>query len=176
MARIVLGGGCFWCLEAVFTRLRGVQSVVSGYANGHVEQPSYEAVCGGHTGHAEVIELLFDESVLSLDEVLTVFFAMHDPTTRNRQGNDVGTQYRSGIYVVDDAQGEAVRHWMADLQPQPHWEGAAVVTEVEPLDRFWPAEAYHQRYFELHPGQGYCAYIIAPKVHKLLTHHADLLR
>ena len=175
MQRIVLAGGCFWCLEAVFLRVRGVLRVESGYANGHLDAPSYEAVCGGQTGHAEVVALEFDPGVLSLDEVLSVFFAMHDPTTLNRQGNDVGTQYRSGIYTSDEAQTQAVQRFMAALPRDPHWAGTQVVTEVQPLQAYWPAEAYHQRYYEAHPQQGYCAYIIAPKVQKLMRDYQRYL-
>jgi peptide-methionine (S)-S-oxide reductase len=175
MARIVLGGGCFWCLEAVFLRVRGVLAVESAYANGHLASPSYEDVCSGHTGHAEVVAVSYEPTQVTLEALLTVFFAMHDPTTLNRQGNDIGSQYRSGIYTEDDEQARAVQAFMADLPHDPHWAGAQVVTEVQPLSAYWPAEAYHQDYFARHPSQGYCAFIIAPKVQKLMREHSAML-
>lgn len=175
MARIVLGGGCFWCLEAVFLRLRGVLAVESAYANGHLPSPTYEDVCSGQSGHAEVVAVTHDPALVSLDDLLTVFFAMHDPTTLNRQGHDVGTQYRSAIYTEDEAQMQAVRAFMASLPHDPHWAGTQLVTEVQALDNYWPAEAYHQNYFERHPQQGYCAFIIAPKVQKLMSEHRALV-
>lgn len=175
METIVLAGGCFWCLEAVFSRLRGVASVVSGYANGHVPAPSYDQVCRGDSGHAEAVTLRFDPGVLSLAAVLTVFFAAHDPTTPNRQGNDVGSQYRSGIYCTSVAQQQAVARWMNDLTWDANWQGSAVVTEVAPLSGFWPAEDEHQRYYQRHSRQPYCALVIAPKLDKLERAHRDWL-
>ena len=175
MDSVVLGGGCFWCLEAVILRLRGVNTVVSGYANGHIPAPTYEQVCTGRSGHAEVVQVHFEPEQLSLSDLLTVFFAMHDPTTLNRQGNDAGTQYRSGVYTHSDAQADAVRTFMARLPRDAHWEGAAVVTEVQPLQQFWPAEGYHQTYYDRNPQQGYCAYIIAPKVQKLMRDFSSQL-
>ncbi|RZS58711.1 peptide-methionine (S)-S-oxide reductase MsrA [Sphaerotilus mobilis] len=170
---ITLGGGCFWCTEAVFLQVRGVLAVESGYCNGHVQRPDYEAVCRGDTGHAEVIRLRFDPQQVSLSELLQVFFAVHDPTTPNRQGHDVGTQYRSGIYwhtpdQVDVARGvirEAAEAWQADI-----------VTELVPETNYWPAEDYHQRYYEQHPFQGYCAHVIAPKLAKFRKVFARLQR
>ena len=160
---ITLAGGCFWCLEAVYELVDGVTAVESGYANGHVRAPSYEQVCAGDTGHAEVVKLSFDADRITLAEVLEIFFTIHDPTTLNRQGNDVGTQYRSGIYWTDPAHEATVRqvHAQADASL-----GGRVVTELQPLDNYWPAEAYHQHYFANHPNQGYCAYVVAPKVDK----------
>ncbi|MBV8718368.1 MAG: peptide-methionine (S)-S-oxide reductase MsrA [Chloroflexi bacterium] len=159
----VLGGGCFWCLEAVYNELRGVSSVISGYAGGSVPNPSYEQVCGGRTGHAEVVQLTFDSSEISFRDILDVFFTIHDPTTLNRQGNDVGEQYRSIIlYSSEEQEGvaqEAIAAASA-LWPRP------IVTQVVPLERFYPAEAYHQNYFERNPYQPYCQIIIAPKVAK----------
>jgi peptide-methionine (S)-S-oxide reductase len=175
MDSVVLGGGCFWCLEAVFLRVRGVAGVVSGYANGQTEAPTYEQVCSGRSGHAEVVEVRFDPQQLSLDEVLMVFFAMHDPTTLNRQGNDVGTQYRSGVYTHSEAQARAVRAFMATMPHDAHWENREVVTEVQALSKLWPAEQYHQTYFDRNPQQGYCAYIIAPKVQKLMRDFTEYL-
>ena len=160
---ITLGGGCFWCLEAVYELVDGVMAVESGYANGHVVNPSYEQVCGGDTGHVEVVRVSFDPAVIGLREVLEIFFAIHDPTTLNRQGNDVGPQYRSGIYLHDESQ-RAVAQAVWDDAQAAH--GGRVVTELEPLRSYWPAEPYHQHYFAQHPNQGYCAFVVAPKVEK----------
>lgn len=161
--RITLGGGCFWCVEAVFEQVEGVRACVSGYANGHVVSPSYEQVCRGDTGHAEVVQVSFDPEVLPLGDVLRIFFATHDPTTLNRQGNDVGTQYRSGVYYEDEAQLPVIREVLAEAQQAL---GGHVVTEVAPLSNWSRAEDYHQHYFAQHPFQGYCAAVIAPKVEK----------
>lgn len=160
---ITLAGGCFWCLEAVYELVDGVQSVESGYANGRVRNPSYDQVCGGDTGHAEVVKVAFDADRIPLREVLEIFFTIHDPTTLNRQGNDVGTQYRSGIYWSDPAHEAVARQVWAEAN-QAH--GGRVVTELQALDNYWPAEAYHQHYFANHPQQGYCAFVVAPKVEK----------
>lgn len=160
---IYLAGGCFWCTEAVFDRVRGVMDVQSGYANGHVDNPSYEQICEGTTGHAEVVRLVFDPQIIGLRQLLEIFFATHDPTTLNRQGNDVGTQYRSGIYFLDALQAEVARAVIAALAPEA---GGAIVTEVLPLQSYWPAEDYHQDYFRQHPEQGYCAFVVSPKVQK----------
>lgn len=170
---ITLAGGCFWCTEAVYEQVRGVSSVLSGYANGQVDSPSYEQVCTGRTGHAEVAQIRFDPAQVSLRELLEVFFLIHDPTTLNRQGNDVGTQYRSGIYVDRDEQRAVAAEVMAEVQAQLT---DPVVTELEPLRSFWPAEAYHQHYFAKHPGQGYCAFVVAPKVEKFRRTMARLMR
>ena len=160
---ITLGGGCFWCTEAVFELVDGVTAVESGYCNGHVLNPSYEQVCGGNTGHAEVVQVSFDADTISLREVLEIFFNLHDPTTLNRQGNDVGTQYRSGIYVQGAEQEAVARAVLAQAQAA---HGGRVVTEVLALDNYSAAEAYPQHYFANHPEQGYCAYVVAPKVEK----------
>ena len=166
---IVLGGGCFWCLEGVYRRMRGVVVVESGYCNGHVVAPTYEQVCTGETGHAEVVKLIFDTREVSLRDVLTVFFTIHDPTTLNRQGNDVGTQYRSGIYVLSEAQTEVARTYMADLvKANPSLEGR-LTTELCPLDNYSTAEPMHDQYYDRFPQAGYCAYVIAPKIEKFLT-------
>jgi peptide-methionine (S)-S-oxide reductase len=162
---ITLGGGCFWCVEAVFERVDGVLAVESGYCNGHVTRPSYEAVCTGTTGHAEVVRVSFDAGRIGLREVLEIFFAVHDPTTLNRQGNDVGTQYRSGIYLEDAGQEAVVRDVLAVANAA---HGGRVVTEVQPLQNYSRAEDYHQHYFAQHPNQGYCAYVVAPKVEKFM--------
>ena len=160
---ITLGGGCFWCTEAVYVRVRGVVDVESGYCNGQVRRPSYEQVCDGHTGHAEVVQLQYDPEQISLNEILDIFFVVHDPTTLNRQGNDVGTQYRSGIYCHTPEQLAQAQAFVAALAGQ---FDSPVVTEVVMVDNYWPAEDYHQDYFEQHPNQGYCAFVVGPKVEK----------
>lgn len=160
---ITLAGGCFWCLEAVFELTDGVLAVESGYANGHVARPSYEQVCRGDTGHAEVVQVSFDADRITLRELLEIFFTIHDPTQLNRQGNDIGTQYRSGIYWSDPAHEAVVRAVHAEADAA---QGGRVVTELAPLAVYWPAEAYHQHYFANNPGQGYCAFVVAPKVAK----------
>lgn len=160
---ITLAGGCFWCLEAVYEQVRGVLAVESGYSNGQVLNPSYEQVCGGETGHAEVVKVDFDPAVVSLRELFEVFFTIHDPTTRNRQGNDIGPQYRSGIYTINDEQVAVAREVLAEVSAVT---AGRVVTELQPLANYWRAEAYHQHYFAQHPGQGYCAAVVAPKVEK----------
>ena len=160
---ITLAGGCFWCTEAVYELVDGVQAVESGYANGHVANPSYEQVCSGDTGHAEVVQVRFDADRIALRELLEIFFSIHDPTTRNRQGNDVGTQYRSGIYWSDPAHEAVAREVWAEADRAL---GGRVVTELQPLAGYWPAEAYHQHYFAKHPQQGYCAAVVGPKVEK----------
>jgi peptide-methionine (S)-S-oxide reductase len=160
-----LGGGCFWCLEAVFEQLRGVDKVQSGYAGGHVPEPTYRQVCSGNTGHAEVVQVTFDPSVLSFREVLDVFFATHDPTTRNRQGGDVGTQYRSAIFYDRPEQKEVAEKRIAELNAAKIWD-APIVTEVVPLEAFHPAEDYHQEYYRQNPSQPYCQAVISPKVAK----------
>lgn len=160
-----LGGGCFWCLEAVYLELRGVRRVVSGYAGGRVPSPTYEQVCSGATGHAEVVQLAFDPSEISYREILEVFFTIHDPTTLNRQGADVGTQYRSVIFFHSPEQQRTAREVIEELQAQHVWNDP-IVTEVAPLPEFFPAEAYHQEYYRRNPGQGYCRVVIEPKVAK----------
>ena len=160
---ITLGGGCFWCTEAVYEQVDGVLAVESGYCNGHVKNPSYEQVCGGDTGHVEVVRVEFDNERIPLRDVLEIFFSVHDATTLNRQGNDVGPQYRSGIYLHDEAQ-RAVAEAVRTEANAAH--GGRVVTEIEPLANYSRAEAYHQHYFANHPGQGYCAMVVAPKVEK----------
>ena len=160
---ITLGGGCFWCTEAVFLQVDGVRSVESGYSNGHTRNPSYQQVCGGDTGHNEVVRIEFDNQRISLRELLEIFFTIHDPTTLNRQGADVGTQYRSGIYLHDEAQ-RAVAQAVLDEANAAH--GGRVVTELRMVDNYSRAEDYHQRYFAKNPYQGYCAAVVAPKVEK----------
>ncbi len=172
---ITLGGGCFWCLEAVYVRVRGVTDVESGYCNGHVIQPTYEAVCRGDTGHAEVVRLTYDDDVIGLGDLLEIFFAIHDPTTLNRQGNDVGTQYRSGIYTGRDVDLEFATAWVRELS-QGRVFDAPIVTEIQPLSNYSAAEAYHQDYFEKHPHQGYCSFVVAPKVQKFQHSFARWLK
>ena len=170
---ITLGGGCFWCTEAVFLRVKGVLGVESGYTNGTVVNPHYEQVCSGNTGHAEVVRVRFDTRVVSLEDLLQVFFTVHDPTTLNRQGADVGTQYRSGIYYTRPEQLGVIRQVLDEAQ-RAH--GGKVVTEVQPEQNYWPAEAYHQNYFANHPEQGYCAFVVAPKVDKFAKKFKTLLK
>lgn len=172
---LVLAGGCFWCTEAVFDRVRGVLDVESGYSNGHDPAPHYEAVCTGRTGHAEVVRLVYDPAVIGLRTVLDIFFATHDPTTLNRQGHDVGTQYRSGIYWTEPAQAELARARIAELTAEGVF-AAPIVTEVQPLANYHPAEAEHQDFFARHPHQGYCLAVAAPKVDKLRRVFAQWLR
>ena len=170
-----LAGGCFWCLEAVFTQLRGVESVVSGYAGGNVPNPSYEMVCTGTTGHAEVVQLRFDPAVVSYRDLLQVFFTMHDPTTLNQQGADVGTQYRSAIFYHSEEQEAAAKQVVEELTASGLWDNP-VVTELVPLDTFYPAEADHQEYYERNSTQSYCQAVIAPKVAKLRRQYLDKLK
>jgi peptide-methionine (S)-S-oxide reductase len=168
-----LGGGCFWCTEAVFQQLKGVQAVESGYAGGQVLNPSYEQVCEGTTGHAEVVRLTFDPAVITYREILEVFFTIHDPTTLNRQGNDVGTQYRSVIYYHSPQQQETARQVISEMANV--WD-APIVTELSPAETFYKAESYHQNYFRRNPMQGYCAFIVAPKVAKFRKTFSDRIR
>lgn len=162
--QIVLGGGCFWCLEAVYQRIEGIESVVSGYAGGQVENPTYEQVCTGSTGHTEVVLVTFNPEKINLKAVLDLFWMAHDPTTLNRQGHDVGTQYRSAVYYGSNEQRRVVEESVAQAQ---EYFSDPIVTEVAPLERFYPAEDYHQNYFNTHPFAGYCRVVIAPKLKKL---------
>ncbi len=171
----VLAGGCFWCMEAVFVGLNGIESVQSGYSGGTVADPSYEQVCTGATGHAEAVRLEFDPSVVSYADILRVFFTMHDPTTKDRQGNDIGTQYRSVVFYLDDQQRETAEAVMREIGESGIY-GAPLVTELEPLKNFYPAEEYHDDYFARNPRQPYCAAVIAPKVAKFRKLYLDRLR
>lgn len=171
----VFGGGCFWCTEAVFDELRGVRSVVSGYAGGTTKDPTYEQVCSGRTGHAEVIRIEFDPTQIAYKDLLTVFFATHDPTTLNRQGNDIGTQYRSTVLYADEEQKREAQAFIKELNDSNAF-GKPVVTTVEPLGEFYAAEDYHQKYFVNNPYQPYCQYMIPPKLQKLHKQFADLLK
>ena len=170
-----LGGGCFWCLEAVYEQLRGVEKVVSGYAGGHVPNPTYRAVCDGTTGHAEVVQVTFDPAEVSFREVLEVFFTIHDPTTLNRQGADVGTQYRSAIFHHTPEQKETAERVIADLTAEGVWDDP-IVTEVVPLTHFYPAEQYHQEYYRRNSNQPYCQVVVAPKVARFRKKFLDRLR
>ncbi len=167
------GGGCFWCLEAIFSRLAAVRSAESGYAGGHLVDPTYKQVCSGDTGHAEVVQICFDASQLSYETLLDIFFTIHDPTTLNRQGEDVGSQYRSVIYYHNEQQRLAAQ--AAIIRHQPEWPDA-IVTQLAPLDTFYPAEDYHRQYFELHGHEPYCALTVAPKVAKFEQRYAALLK
>jgi peptide-methionine (S)-S-oxide reductase len=170
-----LAGGCFWCLEAVYDDVKGVHSVESGYAGGHVDNPSYRAVCNGDTGHAEVVQVHFDPNVVAYRDLLNVFFAIHDPTTLNRQGADVGTQYRSAIFYHDDEQKKIAEELILELNGQDIW-GRPIVTQVEKLDKFYVAEDYHQEYYARNPYQPYCMAVVAPKVSKFRKHFLELLK
>lgn len=170
-----LAGGCFWCLEAVYDQLKGVQSVESGYAGGNVQNPSYKAVCTGTTGHAEVVQIAFDNDVISFQDILDVFFTIHDPTTLNRQGNDVGTQYRSAVFYHSDEQKEIAEKTIKDLNQNGPWDNP-IVTQIVPIANYSPAEDYHQEYFENNPDQGYCRVIIAPKVAKFRSKYIERLK
>ena len=170
-----LGGGCFWCLEAVYEQLVGVTGVASGYAGGTIPSPTYEQVCTGGTGHAEVVQITFDPGVISFEELLEVFFTIHDPTTLNRQGADVGTQYRSVIFSHDEEQRATAEAVIQRVEAEGIWDDP-IVTEVAPLDVFYRAEAYHQEYFRRNPGQPYCQVVIAPKVAKFRKRYLERLK
>ncbi|TCJ14809.1 peptide-methionine (S)-S-oxide reductase [Rubrobacter taiwanensis] len=170
-----LGGGCFWCIEAVFDELRGVEKVESGYSGGRIENPTYEQVCTGMTGHAEVVQVTFDPEEVSYREILEVFFSVHDPTTKDRQGPDVGPQYRSVIFHHDEEQKRVAEEVISDLEARGIWEDP-IVTELAPFEAFYRAEAYHQDYFRNNPDQPYCRLVVAPKVAKFRRQHLDRLK
>lgn len=170
-----LGGGCFWCLEAVYQELRGVESVTSGYMGGTRPDPTYEQVCSGSTGHAEVVQITFDPTILAFHELLEVFFVIHDPTTRDRQGNDVGSQYRSAIFYHSPAQQAVAEQVIAKLGAAGLWRDP-IVTEVVPASKFYPAEAYHHEYFARNPAQPYCQFVVGPKVNKFRKHFLEKLK
>ena len=175
LQQATLGGGCFWCLEAVYVELRGVNKVVSGYTGGSVRNPSYRQVCSGNTGHAEVVQITFDPNVVSYRQLLEIFFTIHDPTTLNRQGADVGTQYRSAIFYHDEEQRQVATEVIADTTAARLWSNP-LVTQVAPLDVFYPAEDYHQDYFANNPMQPYCQVVVAPKVAKFRKQYFEQLR
>jgi len=171
METVTLGGGCFWCLEAVFDEMEGVTSVESGYMGGHVADPDYHAVCTGRTGHVEVVQVTFDPAVTSFRDILGVFFAIHDPTSMDRQGNDVGSQYRSAIFTHNEEQRKTALEVIAELNAESD-DGRKIVTQVLPATTFYIAEDYHQEYFAKNPNQGYCSFVVAPKVRKFREHFA----
>lgn len=171
----ILGGGCFWCMEAVFELLKGVERVESGYSGGVVEAPSYEQVCRGTTGHAEVVQITFEPQVISFEEILKVFFTVHDPTTLNRQGADVGPQYRSAIFYRGDGQRVAAERVIEEITAAQIWDGP-IVTEVTEFEAFYPAEEYHREYYRRNPGQSYCQIVIAPKVAKFRKQYMEKLK
>ncbi len=170
---IVLGGGCFWCTEAVYVKVKGITDVESGYSNGHVKRPSYEQVCTGTTGHNEVVKLTYDPAQISLEQILQIFFVIHDPTTLNRQGNDTGTQYRSGIYYTTDEQKQEAQEFLKQLADDKVF-GKAIVTELQPMNNYSPAEEHHQDFFEQNPNQGYCVAVAGPKVAKFRKTFSEL--
>jgi peptide-methionine (S)-S-oxide reductase len=170
-----LGAGCFWCVEAVFDDLKGVEDVVSGYSNGQTQNPTYREVCNGDTGHAEVIQVKFDPEVISYRDILKVFFAVHDPTTLNRQGGDIGTQYRSAVFFHSPEQEKIAHEVIAELTDENIW-GAPIVTEVTPISNYFPAEDYHQEYFANNPNQPYCMAVVAPKVAKFRQKFLEKLK
>ena len=170
-----LAGGCFWCLEAVFELLNGVKKVESGYAGGHVANPTYEQICSGLTGHAEVLQITYDQTVVSFTELLEIFFAIHDPTTLNRQGHDIGSQYRSAIFFHDPEQKQTAEDAVEFLSTQKIWVDP-IVTDIVPLEIFYPAELYHQEYYRNNPESPYCQYIISPKVSKFREYYLNKLR
>lgn len=172
LKKIVLGGGCFWCLDPIYTQIKGVKQVLAGYAGGSVSNPTYEQVCNGRTGHAEVVQVTYDENKVSLDNLLDVFFQVHDPTTLNRQGADVGTQYRSIILVNNEVEKEVVLRKMDEINKAKIWN-SPLVTQVEILQEFFPAEEYHQNYFEKNPYAGYCQVVINPKLKKFKQKFKD---
>ena len=175
MEKATLGGGCFWCLEAVFLGMKGIATATSGYAGGHVANPSYEEVCGKRTGHAEIVQVSYDPTIVSFRDLLKVFFTIHDPTTKDRQGADVGPQYRSIILTHDATQDAIAREVIAELTAARLW-GNPIVTEILPLTQFWPAEPEHHNYFARNPWSGYCQAVVAPKVVKFRKNFADLLK
>ena len=175
MAQVTFGSGCFWCTEAVFQRLKGVSKVVSGYTGGNTENPSYEEVCSGTSGHAEVVQITYDDSLVSYEELLEVFWKTHDPTTLNRQGNDVGTQYRSAIFYANEDEKQVAEKYKEKLNKSGAW-GAPIVTEIVPLGVFYEAEVYHQDYYNRNGNQPYCAFVVAPKVEKFKEVFASKLK
>ncbi len=175
METATLAGGCFWCIETIFEDLKGVEKVESGYSGGTVDNPTYKQVCGGETGHAEVVQITFDPSVISYGKLLEIFFHIHDPTTLNRQGADVGDQYRSAIFCHDQTQKETAEKVRSEIQASGLWKDP-IVTEIVPFEKFYSAEDYHQDYYKSNPEQGYCSMVIAPKVQKFYKEYKDYLK
>jgi peptide-methionine (S)-S-oxide reductase len=174
-ATAILGNGCFWCTEAVFSRLKGVLKVTSGYSGGNLDNPGYESVCSGETGHAECLEIIYDQDILSFEHLLEVFFKTHDPTTLNRQGNDVGTQYRSVIFYKDEKEKNEAAAFIENLEKEKRFE-SPIVTTLEPYQKFYPAEDYHRQYFDLHGTAPYCHFVVRPKVEKFIKEFRDKLK
>ncbi|OGH91197.1 MAG: peptide-methionine (S)-S-oxide reductase [Candidatus Magasanikbacteria bacterium RIFOXYD2_FULL_39_9] len=175
METIILGGGCFWCLEAAYSRIKGVESVVSGYAGGSVSNPSYEQVCGGGTGHAEVVKITYNPVQITLEDILHIFFVIHNPTTLNRQGNDIGTQYRSVIFYENETQKEIAEKIIKEINEEKVYDDE-VVTELKPVQEFYSAEEYHQKYFAKNPTQAYCQAVIEPKLAKLRQKYSNFYK
>lgn len=173
LEQATLAGGCFWCVESCFTMLKGVESVISGYSGGHKENPTYEEVCTGTTGHAEVIEITFDPKIISYKQLLEVFWFLHNPTTLNRQGNDIGTQYRSAIFYHSEKQKQEAEESLKESEARQDWKGK-YVTEITPFKKFWPAEQYHQGYYNANPTQPYCSAIVGPKIQKFKKHFGEM--
>lgn len=170
--QITFGGGCFWCVEGAFNMLKGVDKAVSGYSGGHTENPTYEEVCSGETGHAEVVQISYDPKIITYDQLLDVFFFLHDPTQLNRQGNDVGTQYRSVIYYKNETEKQKAEAAIREIDASGQYAGK-VVTELTAFEKFWPAEAYHQGYYEANPNQPYCSAVVGPKIQKFRKHFGE---
>lgn len=173
LAQITFGGGCFWCVESCFNMLKGVHSAISGYSGGSKENPTYEEVCSGNTGHAEVVQITYDPKIISYEQLMDVFFFLHDPTQLNRQGNDIGTQYRSVIFYKDEAEKADAEAAIKKSQESGRWPGE-YVTELAPFEKFWPAEQYHQGYYNVNPNQPYCSAVVGPKIQKFKKHYEEL--
>lgn len=173
LKQITFGGGCFWCVESSFNLLKGVESAVSGYSGGTKQNPTYEEVCTGETGHAEVVQITYDPKIITYDQLMDVFFFLHDPRELNRQGNDIGTQYRSIIFYNDDAEKAAAENAIKTSEESGKWPGK-YVTEIKKFEKFWPAEQYHQGYYEANPNQPYCSAVVGPKIQKFKKHYGDL--
>lgn len=173
LEHITFGGGCFWCVEGAFEYLKGVESVVSGYSGGHKANPTYEEVCTGETGHAEVVQIAYDPHIISYEQLMEVFFFLHDPTQLNRQGNDIGTQYRSIIFYQDEAEKQKAENAIKTSEASGKWKGK-YVTQLVKFEKFWPAEQYHQGYYEANPNQPYCSAVVGPKIAKFKDHFGKL--
>jgi peptide-methionine (S)-S-oxide reductase len=173
LEQITFGGGCFWCVESCFNMLKGVKSAISGYSGGHKDNPTYEEVCTGETGHAEVVQITYDPAVISYEQLMDVFFFLHDPTQLNRQGNDVGTQYRSVIYYKDNAEKAKAEEAIRTSEESGRWQGT-YVTELAQFEKFWPAEQYHQGYYNENPTQPYCSAVVGPKIQKFKKHYREV--
>ena len=173
LQQITFGGGCFWCVESCFNMLKGVESAISGYSGGHKDNPTYEEICTGETGHAEVVQITYDPAIISYDQLMDVFFFLHDPTQLNRQGNDIGTQYRSVIFYKDDTEKQRAENSIKESEASGKWSGK-YVTELAPFEKFWPAEQYHQGYYHVNPNQPYCSAVVGPKIQKFKKHFGEL--